>query len=129
MGSDYLFQSQKTFIIKMNYIQQFIEASIKGGWKNKMFGFDCEINTKDHFFIDPDFWECAGKTLGWFRKEKYCPTCKIKKEWRKICKQCGSYKYELVETEETWQYHRHQFLCEHIPSGKSPDEFFKQFFT
>ena len=68
-----------------NYLQQFIEASIKGGW-NKDWCFShisgdevifgninndsennpCYYKNKYELFLDPELFKCAGKTLGEF---------------------------------------------------------------
>ncbi|MEK7140732.1 MAG: hypothetical protein AAB815_03025 [Patescibacteria group bacterium] len=116
--------------------QLFIEASIKGGWSLKAGRLDHHRPDADNFideenslfhhkgicvdfanlFLDSELFKCAGVALGWGdRKHGY----KVSLEDGHYCLQCK---------EENWQGIRHQFLCEHVPSGKSYDEFFKQFF-
>lgn len=60
-------------------------------------------------FLDPLFWKAIGKIKGWYRKEKYCNICKIKKE-TKTCIECGSYNYILINKEALWKNYMHIFL-------------------
>jgi len=139
-----------------NFTQKFIEASIKGGYLENqdmpsMFNVDRGIiarfagggKTIVEALLDPELFKCAGKTLGWNEKHKWYP--KNKNGWyykqygakAKRCMVCQKDNFSYPQTVRvngkplpcgmnTAMHYRHQFLCEHIPSGKSPDEFFKQ---
>ncbi len=59
-------------------------------------------------FLDPNFWQCLGKSLGWGFDYLVDP----------------SSHYAQDEWEDKW----HEFIA-HIALGKSPDSFFEEFFN
>jgi len=66
----------------MNIIPKWaLEASIKGGWSTNV--PDKFIENGDWYkyvLLEPDFWQCLGKELGW--KECKCgKACMIQPDW------------------------------------------------
>lgn len=52
----------------MNIPKEAITKAIEGGWEPRKYdlGADCEFNEWMHFALDPTFWQCLGKALGWY---------------------------------------------------------------
>mgnify|MGYP001584269372 CR=1 FL=1 len=93
-------------------IQEAIQLAVKNGWEYKMFGFDCEINTNDHTFLDPTFWIALGKGMEWGGSD-------------------GVHQKEIVDnhfclkcTKEHWTAYWHRFI-DHLASGNSPESYFE----
>ena len=93
----------------MNSIQKAIEKSIEGGYDRDLtFQMDIYSSGDRTIFLDPEFWKCLGKAMGW-KKEKIINTprlgtnIKVKAEWTK---QAIRFFTETME-------------------GKSPEDYFK----
>lgn len=88
-------------------IEVIIKAAIDGGWKKeKTPGMLIEIDEGRYavigFLLDPTFWQCAGKSLGW---GSYCGGNVFIATWRKLSKdQAG------VGAVQHWQYKWHKFI-------------------
>lgn len=85
----------------MQHIKLAIERAIEGGWVWKSVEeggqqFNCNYKT----FLDPNFWKSLGKAEGWSTPEK--PN-------------------EIRD----WLGRQHDFI-DHLASGGTPDDFFKQ---
>ncbi len=87
-----------------------IKRAVEGGYNqskeypNARKGY-VEINTA---LLDPTFWQCLGKSLGWGFDYLVDP----------------SDYYAQDEWEDKW----HKFIA-HIAEGKSPDSFFEELFN
>ena len=69
--------------------------------------------------LNPKFWECLGKSLGW---EKWtCHSCGEKYLGDKLCPKCKFGK----ATRKDWTHHWHRFI-DHLASEKDPELFFKE---
>lgn len=86
-----------------------IKLAIEGGWEDRQFGFDCEIDTWQHTTSDPIFWQCLGKALGW--KQPIIQYAYIDENLR------------TTSLTVRWQNEMHRFI-DHLADGKTPDEFF-----
>ena len=120
-------------------IKQFIEKSIKGGfrWEEKREGHQEKIVVLNNYwfeyhdtykipvavgdftniiklnthwlFLRPDFWRCAGKEMGWDDKTK------LKKGYSTFKQSTG---------EDYWKYQWHRFI-DHLAEDKSIESFFE----
>lgn len=117
-------------------IQEIIKKSIEGGWKPEIVedykNFACN-HTKpieqcvtiphEKIFLDPKFWQCLGKTLGW-KMIWICPADgKIEPRevtYEEFCDNCE----RKVTTQDGWLYYQHRFI-DHLAEKKSAKEFFK----
>lgn len=117
----------------MTYLQQFIQKSIEGGydiWEFIARRYDylkedlarnvdwedvliTDLDKRDLALLDPDFWKCAGKALGWGRPET---------EWTK-CKgvQCLGFT-------QRWRTEMFNFI-DHLADHKDTEEYFKNILT
>lgn len=83
-----------------------IELSIKGGWQGialeDMFSREYYIQNWQEVALDPSFWGCLGKELGW--EETICPThlrqdrCGI--VWRSAFKVQAHRLFDLILTKQ-----------------------------
>lgn len=107
-----------------------IKKAIEGGYdvKNQfMSGDSLEEYLKSEKFkkdlykilLDPLFWQCLGKSLGWGKM--FCLICLRKEPELNKCNCRG----QVYDVSATWKYHWHRFI-DHLTEGKSPDEFFNQ---
>ena len=93
----------------MNYINEAIKKAIEAGYDNQnaryyqLPGFD----DPKPVFLDPDFWECLGKSLGWSMDAHNTDG--------HLCIKCDA---------NGWKRHWHQFI-DHLTKRKEPAEFFK----
>lgn len=110
-------------------MEQAIKKAIEGGW-NPTFGeqFNKQLvkGVRGEFFyipvgsclLDPDFWKCLGKALGWQSlkdyRHKVVGQIYIKDEY-------GYTKFTGPEWYENW----HDFL-DYLIAGKDADLFFKE---
>lgn len=128
----------------MNSIEQAIRKAIEGGWKglypvsphvpppgtewNKPRCGDCFCGIQDlhsHYqnddraFLDPEFWRCVGKAMGW----NYNHVCIIDGDPMLNRGDCGNERH-TVETYE-WSYYWHRFI-DHLAEGKDAESFFSE---
>ena len=102
-------------------MKEAIQKAIEGGYNkfpgSKGFKLKDDILVKwdegqvhNHFLLDPLFWQCLGKALGWNQ------TKRIKfHKWNDT--------YDDMSCPE-WKYHWHRFI-DHLAEGKDADSFFK----
>ena len=82
-----------------------IKKAIEGGYepdKIKMYGAS---EWRQLLLLDPDFWKCLGKALGWGYDFVRDPS-------------------EIYDQEQ-WKDEWHRFI-DHLASGKSADSFFEE---
>lgn len=63
-------------------VERMIKAAIDGGYSRNGIRFDLDYYTRDSYeiyrlLLDPEFFKCAGKTLGW-RDGAVCRKCFLK---------------------------------------------------
>ena len=108
-----------------NNIQEVIRLSIEGGYKKKgcrfedidKLGMFCSKENevlwvpKETLFLDPLFWHCLGKSLGW------------KDIWEIEYRKESGY----IETWERpeWHYWQYKFI-DHLAENKDPGLFFEK---
>jgi hypothetical protein len=71
---------------------------------------DCDAACDNSFLLNPAFWQCLGKALGWDSVGAKC--------W--FCEMHGSARYS---GKPEWLYHWHRFI-DHLADGKTAEEFF-----
>lgn len=114
---------------KEEKLKKIIEKAKKNGREDKMFGFDCEIDTIDHMLFDPEFAKAY-----WGEEELFmrCPLnceCSTNEEHHIMEKEKGHrvcYVQPISWYGKKWQYHQHQLLTE-IQAGRDPIEFLYKF--
>lgn len=110
---------------KINYLEEAIIKSIEGGWRNKETHqgvlisrpqsyvqfwnsstcddmYPVEGTPLSSILLDPLFWQCLGKSLGWDNKDEF-----------------------ILNDENRWIYRWHS-LIDHIADGGDIDTFFKE---
>ena len=97
-------------------IKETIEKSIEGGWKK-----DLTRNVLSDYFLDPDFWQSLGKTMGWTNFS--CSDCYSNKGFSRSECLCCLGERERVEM-QTWEVQWHRFI-DHLAEGKSIEDYFK----
>lgn len=113
-------------------IQQTIQKAIEGGWKPKQIKFKSKTITEttahafrmsfgDSFLLDPQFWQCLGKAMGW--REFVCTECGGLYELVDGCKNNPSCIYSTAQEEWFYQWHS---LIDHLAEGKSIESFFEK---
>ena len=75
-------------------------------WRQGDKGRQTKFKIAEAILLDPDFWKCLGKALGWEGMR-------------------GVYTDGNRKKTEEWLYHWHRFI-DHIAEGKKPDEFFNE---
>lgn len=106
-------------------IEAAISLAIEGGYNVGPIEVDIACDHKHaHYFIDPFFWQCLGKSLGWadrlFMGE---PINKKMSLWlSKREKETGEPYIEDCTT-PGWKYHWHCFI-DALASGQDIDSFF-----
>jgi hypothetical protein len=87
-------------------MKEAIKLAIEGGYDNK-YGVNFSDYTKgDEYsstFLDPLFWQCLGKSLGWVS--------------------IGTADIPQTVVGHQWLGHWHSFI-DHLAKGKDPEEFF-----
>lgn len=99
-------------------IQQTIEAAIRGGWDSE--GAVCyeENDICNGIFVDPSFWQCLGKELGW--EDHQCEKCsRTLAEYSNGCVCCGN---KMQPAQGLHHWHR---LIDHLADGKDINSFFE----
>lgn len=98
-------------------MEQIIKKAIEGGY-NKIY-MELDFSHPKWKWqikaipLDPTFWQCLGKSLGWDNL-MFCPVCSngIGRDGdESFC--------------EKWKYHWHKFI-NHLADGKSPNDFFTE---
>lgn len=94
-------------------IESAIKLAIEGGFEPHVLNWNDAHLVKQYtnaFLLDPDFWRCLGKSLGWGVK-KYKGACS--------CRSC----LKGTPTKHDWKLHWHSFV-DHLAEGKTPESFF-----
>ena len=101
-------------------MKEIIQKAIKGGWKNKQYGFDCGIDTYEHYVCDPLFWQALGKALKWDTEIDYfvCQNVKCNEhklypdEWLtySFCPKCGGTMKQTKKYTKSWLNYWHRFI-------------------
>ena len=99
-------------------IQEAIQKAIEGGYKDDGFILDSGGMDYSHCFLDPEFWKCLGKSMGWIDKdypngEMRCESPKCDSRY---CEYAG-YRNPLNE----WKN-----LIHYLYEGKSIEDYFNQ---
>ena len=101
-----------------------IEKAIEGGWNKEKFSAEHinlrVVNTEtgsidmplDCVFLDPEFWRCLGKAMGW-TIYAVCMICD-----KTDCDHTFGYKAKWVK-----EWHR---FIDHLAEGRDTDSFFKE---
>lgn len=92
-------------------MEQAIKKAIEGGL-DYSFPISPRANP-ELLFLNPIFWQCLGRSLGW--SSKRCTECGEER-----CKKLNHDFWEYV-----WQYQWHNFI-DHLAEGKDIDSFFKE---
>lgn len=119
-------------------MKEAIQKAIEGGYVNQMIYNHYDNNMISYLnfsylvFLDPLFWQCLGKSLGWKgEKIRMCVGCGVALKWNEDPtmngkhggrKGCGS---DIEEYEGQWLIEWHMFI-DHLASGKDADLFFKE---
>jgi len=105
-------------------IKQVIEKAIEGGYKRTKENYFPPLGRfdGDRIFLDPNFWQCLGKEMGWKvgHGGKYEYMKIEKKEDGGIC----GIPIEYPEIDE-WLYQWHKFI-DHLAEGDSVESFFEK---
>jgi hypothetical protein len=117
-------------IVVMNWDEE-TQESEGVNWENSQLGFSYH-----QILLDPLFWQCLGKALGWGGERVLIDEKGHPKEWMfdEHCDKCGEI---IVDQEEgcpdrcesdnapipSWLYHWHRFI-DHLAEGKNAEEFF-----
>ena len=132
----------------MNYTEQTIKKAIEGGYSTENVQIEngslvwvyatpeCggDFGEAD-IFLDPSFWQCLGKSLGWGKekpKEEWeCSSC-----WSNYCQNPEEHpygeigekkdkKYYFSTHEDDWLDYATRYFKDYAMQKKSPEEFFK----
>lgn len=133
-------------------MEQAIKKAIEGGYKwnytdrgHEVFYGEMNESVKlvcnAFHLLDPDFWKCLGKALGWkeevcmydggiFNGHKDADTPNGPGEWWSNCENCGIEQLDKNEFPEgncvpEYKYRWHTFI-DHLAEGKDADSFFKE---
>lgn len=92
-----------------------ITKAIEGGYKitarhRHGDGFPSDSVNEDVLLLDPLFWQCLGKALGWSGKVDM-----------KFINAFGN--TLVIEQIQRWEMHQHKFI-HHLADGKDADDFF-----
>jgi hypothetical protein len=95
-----------------------IEKAIEGGWEHSIGGVQLGIENGEAghslfeyaFVLDPNFWTCLGKSLGWKDTDSYDTA----QGWRTV-----------MRGKQEWVYHAYRFY-DLTHQGKSTDEFWQE---
>ena len=111
-------------------ISEAIQKSIEGGWNDRL--YRTEHYSKDRkdwthhssLFLDPSFWQCLGKAMGWISDDPYFCRCPITGEKAKrnpaFLADCLCHR-EFARDE--WKTEWHKFI-DHLAEGKTASDFF-----
>ncbi len=101
-------------------IQQTIQKAIEGGYNWE--ANNNPMNTSDaniaRTFLDPQFWQCLGKAMGW---EGYNFYLDGRWAWTKDSSIKVQSKTPFVR--EVWLHQQHRFI-DHLADGKDIESFF-----
>lgn len=103
-------------------MEKVLIKSVEGGYTIKdiilkdgeMFAF-AKLHPEDVYnkaLLDPKFWQCLGKALGWFYPDGRSVAKYINNDPKRTQK-------------DMWIWHWHQFI-DHLANGGIPDEFFEK---
>lgn len=101
-------------------MEKAIQKAIKGGWKKDWYfnhfnndevafgdtkqdseNNPCHYLNRGQILLDPLFWSCLGKSLGWCQEQAHFDSS--------VCK--------------PWKHYWHSFI-DHLAENKDPEEFF-----
>jgi hypothetical protein len=132
-------------------IQTAIQLSVEGGWRKDKhpkidvgpdgwvgitYGGDpfkdewCGDHVfVEEMFLDPAFWQCLGKKMGWFsHREEWSDYGHLTGAGEPFMGGLLEYPYQeggtlSWTTKEKWRYEMHAFI-DHLASGQTPESFF-----
>lgn len=88
----------------MTYVEQAIQLSIEGGYGR---GNEPYSTMQSEMFLDPLFWSCFGRSLGWHRDYNLTNRVKIFETYGPV-----------------WRAPWHRFI-DHLAEGKDAESFFE----
>ncbi len=111
-------------------IQQTIQKAIEGGYQDcdgftegqnwmiwfQKSGKDILAKSEHSIFLDPQFWQCLGKIMGWNKE--------IDIYYKKFDKKLKLYHTIYSEKCEGWHYYWHCFI-DYLAEGKSIESYFE----
>lgn len=108
-------------------IKEAIKVAIEAGYKSNHVSESGKIDmfvgkNSATILLDPEFWKCLGKSLGWRKEGDYCKS-------GDGCIQGQRFTHEGLCS---WEYHRDEYLdqwhkfIDHLAKGKDPELFFKK---
>jgi len=110
-------------------IEDAITKAIEGGYKqsdpllshaDKKIREGALLINKHIIILDPSFWQCLGKAMGW-SEWKYCLTDKPTKDM--MYGECEDMEDKTHKHQEGWIFYWHS-LIDHLASGKDIESFF-----
>lgn len=125
--------------IQESYTEQAIKLAIEGGYEGFEWNDSIEVEKINSMYawvwgksklgeshgiplgvicLDPAFWKCLGKGLGWSDRYYYCDACHRHHSTFNDC-DCGVGNNQLP-----WNYHWHRFI-DALAECKSAEDFFK----
>ncbi len=84
--------------------------------ENPHIKYGTPMERKYNVFLDPQFWKCLGKTMGWGNNLWIGEMRKVDGNF-----QVETHKWELT----MWEYQWHRFI-DHLSEGGTPESFFKE---
>jgi hypothetical protein len=95
-------------------IHEVIEKAKEGGYEIPSSRYATKHFNIKVIFLDPSFWQCLGKALGW---SDYA-----------VCRDCGKTQCESnfhqAGVKAEWLYHWHRFI-DHLAEGGPVESFFE----
>lgn len=95
-------------------MKEAIQKAIEGGYENA-FGNGDRVGL---CFLDPLFWQCLGKALGWEENSREMVGFDLDKGTSE----------KFIDKKIEWLRCWHSFI-NHLAEGKNPDDFFKELLT
>ena len=121
-------------------MKQAIQKAIEGGWKKDWYfshfnndevafgdtkqdseNNPCHYLNRGQILLDPLFWQCLGKSLGWRER---CIDCWDRKDMTFKSNEydmCGAGSHN--DDRKVWKFVWHSFI-DHLAEGKDVEEFF-----
>jgi hypothetical protein len=109
-------------------IKTAIKKAIESGWKARKNQTNM-FKGKEYLFLDPRFWQCLGKAMGWKEHFEAFDRCGIAYDFETMeeLKDEEREQNECLNWERIpyWKTYWHSFI-DHLADGKTAENYFKQ---
>jgi|SRR6185369_5974388 len=95
-------------------IEKAIQLAVENGWNSE----ECQVPiggrgrfNYDRMYLDPEFWKCLGKSLGWMEELNV--------------KDYDTLVYQYWKWRPEWEFQWHRFIND-IVAGRTPKDYFSK---